>query len=151
MSSWHSTPRSGGGELHPPNVEGRKKTIKTKLFVAENGPFGTPFGTPNFPRKSLCGSPFCVLSQEMRHINFFLGVQTGAFRVRGKKFMLKSLCAFSVPYLFGCFLGTFCWTPFSGLPYRQSDQYVFRDFPFDVFEVYIKAVDKVLLADGVFA
>ena len=49
-----------------------------------------------YPKKSLCGSLFGVLSQEMRRINFFLGVQeNGAFWVGGKKFMLKKfMCLF---------------------------------------------------------
>ena len=63
----------------------------------ENGPFGTPFLTPKSPRKKLCGSPFCVLSQEMRHIIFFLGAQNGVFWVGVKKFMLKKSCAFRPP------------------------------------------------------
>ena len=33
--------------------------------MAENGPFRTPFSTPKIPPKSLCGSLFCVPSQEM--------------------------------------------------------------------------------------
>ena len=47
---------------------------------------------------SLSGSFFCVLSQEMRHINFFLGAQNGVFRVGAKKFMLKKfMCLFLSP------------------------------------------------------
>ena len=34
---------------------------------------GPRFWPPKSPRKSLCGSPLRVLSQEMRHINFFTG------------------------------------------------------------------------------
>ena len=78
------------------------KEILTKLFVAQNGPFGTPFWTPKIPRKSLCGSLFCVLSKEMRHINFFLGAQDGAFWVGGggKMFMLKKFMCFFCPKSF---------------------------------------------------
>ena len=40
---------------------------------------GPRFWPPKSPWKSLCGSPFFVLSQEMRHINFFLGAQKWGF------------------------------------------------------------------------
>ena len=64
--------------------------------MAKNGPFGTPFLTPNPPEKKVYAGPFFgVLSQEMRHINFFLGAQNGVFRVGCKKVMLKKLmCSF---------------------------------------------------------
>ena len=79
------------------NKGGRKQ--ETKLFVAENGPFGTPFLVPqNPPEKSLCGSPFCVLSQEIRLINFYLGAQDGGFRVGAKKLMSKKFMCF-FPFL----------------------------------------------------
>ena len=68
-----------------------------KLLLAENGPFGTPFLAPKTPRKSLCGSLFCVLFQEMRHINSFLGAQIGVFWVGGEKFMLKNVMCFFSP------------------------------------------------------
>ena len=59
---------------------------------------GPPFLSPNFPLKeftSLRGFPCCLLSQEMRHINLFQGVQNGALLVGGKEFMLKkSMCFF---------------------------------------------------------
>ena len=61
--------------------------------MAENGLFGTPFWPQKSPRKSLCGSPFCFLSQERRHTNFFLGAQNGGFLGGGQ----KSLCAYPVP------------------------------------------------------
>ena len=71
-------------------MAGTKK--ETKLFVAENGPFGAPFLTPKFPPKSLCGSLLCVLSQDLRHTNFFLGgPKWGGVCVGAKKFMLKKL------------------------------------------------------------
>ena len=41
--------------------------------MAEDAPFGTPLLTPEILPKNLCGSLFGVLSQEMRHINFFRG------------------------------------------------------------------------------
>ena len=58
---------------------------------------GPRFGPPKSPRKSLCGSLFCVLSQEMRHINFFLGAQNGVFWAGAKKFMLKHFMRFFGP------------------------------------------------------
>ena len=66
-------------------LRAEKKNNKLNVFVAENGPFGPPFCQKS-ARKSLCGSLFCVLSQEMRHINFFLGAQNGVFWVGAKKF-----------------------------------------------------------------
>ena len=49
------------------------KNNKLNFFVPPNGPCETPpFSPQNSPRKSLCGSLFCVLSQEMRHINVSL-------------------------------------------------------------------------------
>ena len=71
---------------------------------------GPPFRQPNFRPKSLCGSPFCVLSQEMRHINFFPGPPNGGFLGGGEKFMFKKfiLLSLSVPYS-KCLLGSpFC-------------------------------------------
>ena len=61
---------------------------------------GPPFWSQKSARKSLCGSLFCVLSQEMRHINVFLEAQNGVFWVRAKKLMLKKLII-----LFMCFFG----------------------------------------------
>ena len=60
------------------------------------------------PRKSLRGSPLHILSQEMRHIDFFLGAENGGFWVGAKKIMLKKfMCFFSVPY--GSFLKSAVW------------------------------------------
>ena len=41
----------------PAGIRAGKKKL-TKVFVAENGRFGTPFLTPKTPRKSPCGSLF---------------------------------------------------------------------------------------------
>ena len=60
---------------------------------------GPRFWPQNSPRKSLCGSLFCVLSQKMRHINFFLGTQIGGFWVGAKKVMLKKFMCFFCPLL----------------------------------------------------
>ena len=38
--------------------------------MAENGLFGTPLLTPQSPPKKFMSVLFCVLSQELRHINF---------------------------------------------------------------------------------
>ena len=80
---------------------------------------GPPFLTLKIPRKSLCGSLFCVLSQEMRHINSFLEARNRAFWVGGKKFMLKKFMrcdAFSSPllisYICMChMISPSCWLP----------------------------------------
>ena len=37
----------------------------------------------------------------MKHINFFLGAQSGGFWLGAKKFMLKSLCVFFRPFVEG--------------------------------------------------
>ena len=49
----------------------RDKTIN-KTFCGRKWPVWDPL-FPESPRKSLCGSLLCVLSQKMRHINFFSG------------------------------------------------------------------------------
>ena len=82
--------------------EGQEANNKLNFFVAENGPSGTPYLYPKTvilksPRKSLCGSLFCVLSREMRHIILFLGTQIGCFGWGPKSLCWKSFCAFSVP------------------------------------------------------
>ena len=43
---------------------------------------GPHFWHQNPPRKKLCGSFFCVLSQKMMHIHFFLGAQNGVKSTR---------------------------------------------------------------------
>ena len=69
------------------------------VLLQDPRPFGTPFRPQNSPEKSLCGSLFCVLSQEMRHINFFSGgPQWGILGGGQKVYVEKSLCAVSVPY-----------------------------------------------------
>ena len=71
---------------------------KNKLnFLWSKTAVWDPLFDPPNPQNSLCGSLFCVLSQEMRHINFFLGVQNGVFWVGAKKFMLENFMCFSVP------------------------------------------------------
>ena len=80
-------------------IKGRKrKKKKTINFLwPQMARLGPPFWPPKSPRTSSCGCLFCVLFQEMRHINFFFwGPKTGCFRWGPKR-----LCAFSVPYLWG--------------------------------------------------
>ena len=60
--------------------------------MAENGQFRTPFLTPKIrPKKFMFMSLFCVLSQEMRHINFFSGGQNGVFWVGGHKVYVEKV------------------------------------------------------------
>ena len=62
---------------------GKEKTIK--LFVAQNGPFGTPFMPQTYPQKIVVWVPFlcCVLSPQMRHMIFFSGEkERGQWRFR---------------------------------------------------------------------
>ena len=63
------------------------KKQQSKLHLAENGPFGTPFVTQKSARKSLCANLFSDLSQETEAHKLFLGVQKGVFWVGAKKFM----------------------------------------------------------------
>ena len=64
---------------------------------------GPPFLTPKIPPKKVYVRPlFCVLSQEMRCINFFWGSRMWCFGLGAKKFMLNKfvcvcVCVFSVP------------------------------------------------------
>ena len=81
--------------LIPPPKKRTGKNNKLNFLWPKMFRLGPPFCPPKSPRKSLCGSPFCVLSQEMRHINFFLGAQHKGFRAGAKKFMLKKfICLF---------------------------------------------------------
>ena len=52
---------------------------------------------PKIPRKSLCGFLLAFLSQEMSHINSYLGDQDGACLVGGKELMLRVLMCFFCP------------------------------------------------------
>ena len=72
---------------------------------------GPRFWPQRSPRKSLCGSLFCILSQEMRHINFLGGggVQNGGFWVGGKKFMLKKFMCFFRPLIESAILNIWNW------------------------------------------
>ena len=58
---------------------------------------GPPFWPPKSPPKKFMWVPFCILSQELRHINFFRGAQNGAFWVGAKKFMLQKFMRFFGP------------------------------------------------------
>ena len=92
---WGPPPKFRVWKLSPPEFRGYgliglvkdRKKKQTQLFVAENGPRGTLFDPQNPPEKSLCGSPFWVLFQEMRNIkiNFFLAAQNGGFWAGTKK------------------------------------------------------------------
>ena len=50
-----------------------------------------------WPRKSLCGSLFCVLSQEMRHINFPVGPKKGCLGGGQKVYVEKVYALFLSP------------------------------------------------------
>ena len=84
-------------QAHPDFVMGKKKLNFLWPKMARLRP---AFWPQKSSRKSLCGSLFYVLSQEMRHISFFLGAQNGVFWVGTKKFMLKK---------FMCFFGPVFW------------------------------------------
>ena len=70
----------------------RKKDNKLNFSWPKMAHLGPPFRPPrNSPEKSLCGSLCCVLSQELRHMNFFLGFQTGAFWAGGQKVYVEKV------------------------------------------------------------
>ena len=54
-------------------IKDRIKNNKLNFLWPKMARLGPPFWPQKSPRQSLCGSLFCVLSQEMRHINFFSG------------------------------------------------------------------------------
>ena len=54
-----------------------EKKQSTKLFVAENGMFGTPFLTPKIPPKKFMWAPFCVLSRKSGTSTFFWAPKMG--------------------------------------------------------------------------
>ena len=58
-------------------IKGRKKNKKTKLLVAENGPFGAPLLKPKPPRKSSCGSFFAFFPGNEAHTFFSGGPKWG--------------------------------------------------------------------------
>ena len=63
---------------------------RTKLFVAENGPFGTPFLTPKNPSKKFMWVSFLrPFPGNEAHKLFFWGPKMGCFGWVLKKFMLK--------------------------------------------------------------
>ena len=73
--------------------------LRTSQFLwPKMARLGPRFRPPKSSRKSLCRSLFCVLSQEMRHINIFSGGPEWGFWVGAKKFMLKKLMGFFCPF-----------------------------------------------------
>ena len=56
------------------------------FFVAENGPFGTPFWTPQVSPKKFMWVPFLRPFPGNEAHHFFLGAQNGVFWVGAKKF-----------------------------------------------------------------
>ena len=117
--------------LYSHSREYRKKVLPNKLCIGfvpggklnflwpKMARLGPPFWLKNPAEKVYVGPSFCVLSQEMRHINFFLGDQNGGFWVMCFFGPLKSLCAtkcthFSTPtsiakgpWMWGNWLGEF--------------------------------------------
>ena len=81
----------------PSSNKGRKKQ-QTKLFVAENDPYGVPFSTPKFPPKKLMRVPFLrsFPGNETQKL-FFWGPKRGGFGEGAKKSMLKKFMLFFCP------------------------------------------------------
>ena len=79
-------------------VKGRKKRIK-QTFCGQKWAVWDPLVDPKLPAKKFVWIPFCVLSQEMRHIIFFFrGPKIGCLGGGGPKSLCWNiLCAFSVP------------------------------------------------------
>ena len=65
--------------------------------MAENGPFARPFWTQKFPPEKVYVGPFfCVLSQKVRHINFFRAPKSGVLG-GAKKFTFKRAAPLEFP------------------------------------------------------
>ena len=58
---------------------------------------GPRFWPPKIPQKMFMRVPFCVLPEEMKHMNFFWAAQNGGFGVGAQKFMLMKFMCFAVP------------------------------------------------------
>ena len=101
-----SWPQTKGADCGPSIGKGRKNN-NTLNFSWLKMPRLGPLVDPKILLKELCRSLFGVLSQEMRHIIFFLRVQNGAFWVGAKKFMLKKFVCFFCP-LFGTWVSLPC-------------------------------------------
>ena len=92
---FHSERNSGEAAGKLPGNKGRKNNKKLNFSWPKMARLGPRFWPQNCPRKSLCGSLFGLLAQEMRHINSFSGGPKWGFWAGTEEFMLKSLCAFS--------------------------------------------------------
>ena len=69
-------------------------------FLWPNMPHLGPLFTPKSPAKEFMRSLFCVLSHDMRHINFSRGDhKVGVLGVGCKKFMLRKFMCFCCPFV----------------------------------------------------
>ena len=84
----------GGGTV---KIWGQEENNKLNFLWPKMARWDPVLDPQNPPKKFMFICLFCVLSQEMRHINFFLGVQNREFWVGDKKFMLKKFMCFSRP------------------------------------------------------
>ena len=76
---------------------GWSKQRSAKLFVAENGQFGTPFSTPRIPLKKFMWVPFLrSFPRNEAHKLFSEGPKLGVW-VGANKFMLKKFMCFFRP------------------------------------------------------
>ena len=73
---------------------GQRKKQTNQTFCGPKWPVWGPVFGPKIPTKKFMRVPFCVLSQETRHINFFLGSQNGVFWVGAKKFYVETVYVF---------------------------------------------------------
>ena len=71
--------------------KGRKKNNKLNFPWPKMARLGPPFWPQNPPPKKLCGSLVCILSQEMRHINFLLGGPKRAVLGGGQKVYVEKV------------------------------------------------------------
>ena len=79
------------------NTLGAGKNNKLN-FCDSKWPVWDPVFDPRIPPKKLTWVPFFPFFPRKWGTKTFLGPKRGVFRVGAKKFMLKELCAFSVPY-----------------------------------------------------
>ena len=78
-------------------IQFRKKNELT--FLWPKWPVWDPLFDPKNPPKKFMWVPFCVLSQEMRHINFLSGgPKWGGLGGGQKVYVEKVYVLFSVPY-----------------------------------------------------
>ena len=83
-----------------PKLDKGRKNQQTKLFVIENGPFGTPFLAPKIRPRKFMWVPFLPSFPGNQAQIFFRGPENGGFGWGAKSLRWTSLCAFTVLYIY---------------------------------------------------